>query len=88
MDERDYKAMNEELNPSPYLGDLNLAMEKRPLRKDFQKEFPNVGFNSTAYHEALEKWAEKAEAKLKELQRYKDTTLGMLDAFMQTINQI
>ena len=28
-------------------------MEKRPLRKDFQKEFPNVGFDRTAHHTAI-----------------------------------
>lgn len=61
---------------------MKIEMEKRPLRKDFQKEFPNVGFDRTAHHEALEKWAEKAEAKIKELQQYKDTTLGILDACM------
>lgn len=52
--------------------------KKRPLRKDFQYEYPNIGFNRTAHHEALEKWAEKAEAKIKELQQYKDTTACLL----------
>lgn len=52
-------------------------MDNRPLRKDFEKEFPNIGFHRTAHHEALEKWAEKAEAKIKELQHYKDTTIGL-----------
>lgn len=29
MDERDYKAMNEELNPSPYLGDVNTKIRTK-----------------------------------------------------------
>lgn len=52
-------------------------MENAPTRQDFAKEYPNIGFNRTQHHEALEQWAIKAEAKIKELEHYRDTTLGL-----------
>lgn len=43
-------------------------MEKRPLRKDFEKQFPNAGFDRYEHHVALENWAIAAETKIKELE--------------------
>lgn len=52
-------------------------LAQAPTRKDFAKEYPNIGFYLSAHHKALELWAEKAEAKIKELEHYRDTTLGL-----------
>ena len=49
----------------------------KPKREDFANEYPNVGFNRTAHHLALEQWAGQAEQKIKELQHHKDTTIGL-----------
>jgi hypothetical protein len=52
-------------------------LEQAPTRQDFAKGYPNIGFHRTQHHEALEQWAIKAEAKIKELEHYRDTTLGL-----------
>ena len=52
-------------------------LEQVPTREDFAHKFPNVGFYRTQHHRALEQWAIKAEAKIKELEHYRDTTLGL-----------
>jgi hypothetical protein len=51
--------------------------EKAPTRKDFAKPYPNVGFYLPQHHIALESWAEKAELKIKELEHYRDSTIGL-----------
>lgn len=43
-------------------------LAKAPTREDFKKEFPNVGFERTQHHEALEKWAKEAEEYIKRLE--------------------
>ena len=52
-------------------------LAQAPTRQDFAKGYPNTGFYRTQHHEALEQWAIKAEAKIKELEHYRDTTLGL-----------
>ena len=52
-------------------------MKKAPTRKDFEHEFPNVGFYRTAHHQALEKWVEEAEEHIKKLEHHRDTTIGL-----------
>ena len=52
-------------------------LAQAPKREDFAKKYPNIGFYLTQHHKALELWAEKAEAKIKELEHYRDTTLGL-----------
>lgn len=52
-------------------------LEKAPTRKDFAHERPNVGFYLAQHHKALEEWAEKAEAYIKELEHHRDTTVGL-----------
>jgi hypothetical protein len=54
-------------------------LEQAPTRQDFAKGYPNIGFYRTQHHEALEQWAIKAEAKIKELEHYRDTTLGLYE---------
>lgn len=52
-------------------------MEKAPTREDYAKGYPNTGFNKTQHLIALEKWAEKAQDKIKALEHYKNTTVGL-----------
>jgi len=52
-------------------------LEQAPTRENFAKEYPNIGFYLSAHHKALEQWAEKAQAKIKELEHYRDTTIGL-----------
>lgn len=52
-------------------------LEKVPTREDFAHKYPNVGFYRTQHHEALEKWAKKAEAHIKKLEHHRDTTVGL-----------
>ena len=52
-------------------------LTQAPTRKDFAKKYPNIGFYRRQHHKALEQWAIKAEARIKELEHYKDTTVGL-----------
>jgi hypothetical protein len=54
------------------------TITKAPKREDFEKEFPNIGFERTAHHEALEKWAKEAEEYIAKLEHYRATTEGLL----------
>jgi hypothetical protein len=53
------------------------TISKAPKREDFKKEFPNIGFERTQHHEALEKWAKEAEEHIAKLEHYRATTEGL-----------
>ena len=56
---------------------IQKTLNPYPKREDFAKKSPNIGFYLSEHQFALEEWALKAEVKIKELEYYKNSTVGL-----------
>ena len=53
------------------------SIEKAPKEKDFQHDYPNIGYKRSEERLAYVAWMEKAEKYIKYLEHHRDTTVGL-----------
>ena len=57
------------------MGDIK--RRKAPKPKDFQYDYPNIGYDRPKQRIASEKWIEEAELHIKKLEHHRDSTCGL-----------